>query len=172
MGPDRDKNTRGSRSQDLQVFVTYSGRHQIRYHCPFCDELLRSALKDAGNKEYCPRCSRYLIVPGSEKFLELKDEIDLPRVSRLNAIKLKNSSEMEQIEHQLIKELEQANVEKKVRLKQLNRKLESQFADAIRDKQLSKKEWQVELLLKLSAICARKINHICESNMPEHIQIE
>ncbi len=164
--------TKNPQTDDHQVLVTYSGKHQVRYRCPCCQEILRSALKNAGQTECCPSCSRNLLVPGRDKLLELKDEIDLPRVSRLKAIQLKNASMMEQTQHQLLKEIEKANTEKRVRLKELNKQLETQFADSIRRLQLGKKNWKEELLLRVSAACADKINRVCESQLPDRLQSE
>ena len=164
--------TKNPQTDDHQVLVTYSGKHQVRYRCPCCQEILRSALKNAGQTECCPSCSRNLLVPGRDKLLELKDEIDLPRVSRLKAIQLKNASMMEQTQHQLLKEIEEANTEKRVRLKELNKQLETQFADSIRRLQLGKKNWKEELLLRVSAACADKINRVCESQLPDRLQSE
>ena len=164
--------TENPQADEHQVRVTYSGKHQIRYRCPFCQEALRSSLKDAGQKEYCPKCSRFLLVPGREKLLELKDEIDLPRASRIKAIQLKNASMIQQTEHQMLTEIKRANIEKRVRLKELNKQLETQFADSIRNLQLGKKKWKEELLLSLSAACAGKINRVCESQLPDQLQSE
>ena len=164
--------TKNPQTDDHQVLVTYSGKHQVRYRCPCCQEILRSALKNAGQTECCPSCSRNLLVPGRDKLLELKDEIDLPRVSRLKAIQLKNASMMEQTQHQLLKEIEKANTEKRVRLKELNKQLETQFADSIRHLQLGKKNWKEELLFRVSAACADKINRVCESQLPDRLQSE
>ncbi|HZZ42561.1 MAG TPA: hypothetical protein VFE58_06465 [Tepidisphaeraceae bacterium] len=50
------------------------GKAKVSYHCPACNDDLKSPIEDAGNKDRCPTCNAELIVPGEAELLRLHTE--------------------------------------------------------------------------------------------------
>lgn len=152
---------------DYEVIVGYFGKHFVRYSCKFCQERLRSQLRQAGQIESCPNCDSALEVPGREELARLRNELDLPRTAQIKVLQLKNQAELETLEYKMLKEFDQAKQQQDSRFNGLNKSLSFEFEEAIRNTEFKKKNWKEELLLKLSSKCAKKIEQICDMQISD-----
>ncbi len=46
------------------IETTWNGSKSVRYSCPSCGVALDSPLDEAGNREQCPHCQQFFVVPG------------------------------------------------------------------------------------------------------------
>jgi len=82
---------------DYLIQKAWYGGKSVLYNCPTCGVNLESAFKEAGNKETCPHCHAFFLVPGgiekqaiqdAKKAKEARQRIRNSRRRRRNRIEL------------------------------------------------------------------------------------
>ncbi|KAA5546021.1 hypothetical protein FYK55_03695 [Roseiconus nitratireducens] len=67
-----------------QIIKSVTGR-SIKYSCPKCHTVLRSALREAGQSDACPSCGNAFIVPGQKERAEFEAIREAKRREKLEA---------------------------------------------------------------------------------------